>query len=184
MEHLSKVRDRCRAIAHRYRYDEILFDRIPTFYFNYFRATDPLAVVHLVAVFMLINDISANLMMAFYSAGGHDPDMLDRLHQIFIRQWAAYRQRRGTPELFERFGHYYAYHMETKTLRYIDMSPRPYSGPRQRHRDRFVPDEHNWMQYREVRERLRAGNFVAQDDRDLDIIAAAERNGMYARGPR
>lgn len=122
------VRRRCRYYARRFGYSLLLFDRIPTYIFEYFRSNDPLNTftpsftqIELITTFMIINNISADLMTSFYSSGDQELDIVLHLHTFFITMWRLYRES-TEDSLLGRFGTFFAYHLESRTLRRIDMS--------------------------------------------------------------
>lgn len=185
-----QVREQCRAEAVRFGYPMVLFNRIPMHYFDYFRSEEPFAAVNvpimtqmeIVTVFMLINNIDPAMLVEFYCAGGHDLNMLLRLMSFFNCMWRVYR---ATPEsnLLGRFGRFYALHLETRQLRYVDMS-RHHSVNRARHVERFVPNDPSWPRNRAVRERIRQGQFRVEDDYDLLLVREAMRDALFRRGRR
>lgn len=79
---IFEIRQRCRDYARQFNYSDSLFNRIPTYIFQYFCSNNPLEVVpgpfdqmDIMNIFMIINGISADLMMAFYAAA--DPELDD-----------------------------------------------------------------------------------------------------------
>lgn len=181
MVHVAEVRRRCQIVARRFRYPEYLFNRIPMYIFRYFKSADPLlgnsayfTQLNVITIFMIINGIDAGLMMAFYNEGEQSIDTIFELHRIFVAMWRLYR----TTEPFDHFsvfGQYFSYHLETRSLRRIDMSIVNYD--RSNH-EPFVPDQINWRRWREVRRLILAGQFRVDDDYDLLEVREAMRNGM------
>lgn len=122
--------------------------------------------MNIMNIFMLINGISADLMAAFYAAGGQAYQEVLRLHEYFIRMWRMYTEA-VQGDLIGMFGDYFAYHLETRTLRRIDMSVVDH-GRGTRHNTHFVPSRPDWRQAREVRRLYRAGEYQILNDDDLE----------------
>lgn len=186
-----EVRDRCRNESIRFGFSIRMFNRIPIHYFDYFRATDPFASVNvptmtqmeIITVFMIINGIDVGLMMAFYNAGEQDMDMLFRLANFLQRMYRIYHET-PSQELFARFGMYYAYHLNSRTLRYIDMTRYESNNGFHRQRNRFVPSSPHWERDRLLRYRIRNGSFVVNDYHDLELVRSALGEGLMRHGPR
>lgn len=187
MIRLPEVRRRCRYYAQRFDYPLHLFDRFPMHLFRYFRFTDALSQIspssfsqlNIATVFMIINNISADLMMTFYSCGGQDVDTLLRLQTYFQTMWRFY-QSEPSNELLSIFGTYFAFHCETRTLRRIDMSVVSYrssenTGP-------FLPTLNDWRRSRAVRHLIRSGQFEVNDDYDLLEVQLAYQDGLRQVG--
>lgn len=118
-------------------------------------------------------------MIAFYNAGEQSIDTIFELHRIFSAMWRLYRTTERVDHL-SVFGPYFSYHLETRSLRQIDMSIVNYV---QINREPFVPDEINWRRWREVRQLIRSGQFRVDDDYDLlEVREAMQRGMMHQRG--
>lgn len=183
-----EVRRRCRVYAERFNYPLNLFDRFPMYVFRYFHASDvihpnasssSLTQLNIITVFMIINHVSADLMMAFYSAGDQDLDTVLRLQSYFTAMWGFYRSE-PEQELFSIFGTFFAFHCETRTLRRVDMSLVNYrssenTGP-------FIPNVYDWRRSRAVRHLIRTGQFRVEDDYDLLEVRNANRDGLRLVG--
>lgn len=148
MLHVAEVRQRCRIEARRFGFSETLFNRIPIYFFRYFMSTDPLlsnpqgfTQYNIMTVFMVINRIDAGLLMAFYNAAEQNIDTLFEIHAIYSTLWRLY-ERTNADDLLDIFGNFYAYHLETRTLRRIDMSIVNYH---QTNHEQFVPDTVSWQ---------------------------------------
>lgn len=186
MLHIAEVRRRCRIEARRFNFPEQLFSRIPTYFFRYFKSIDPLldnsehfCQWHIMTVFMLINNIDAGLMMAFYNAGEQDIDTLFKIHSIFATMWRLYR-RTDAVDLVSVFGPYFSYHLESRTLRRIDMSVVTTGRD---NREPFVPHQINWIRWREVRRLILSSAFRVNDDYDLLEVREAMQGGiLHQRG--
>lgn len=90
MPSLHEIRNRCRTYARKFNYPEVLFNRIPTYIFQYFGSNDPLDRVpgsldqmDIMNIFMIINGISADIMMAFYAAADQPLETVLRIHEYF-----------------------------------------------------------------------------------------------------
>lgn len=184
MVQVTEVRRRCRIEARRFGFSERLFDRIPIYIFRYFMSDDPMistqpfTQMDIMTVFMLINEIDAGLMMAFYNVGGQQVEMLFELHRIFSAMWRLYRSNQPD-DLLSVFGNFYSFHLESRTLRRVDMSIVTYA---QQDRESFVPNAMNWRRWREVRQLIRANSFRVNDDYDLLEVREALRGGLLQRG--
>lgn len=187
--HTYEVRDRCRLESIRFGFSKNNFNRIPIHYFDYFRATDPFSSVNvpimnqmeIITVFMIINQIDNGLMMAFYNAGGQNMNMLFRLANFFHRMWQIYHET-SSQELFARFGMYYAYHLNSRTLRYINMTQYIALDCFHRRGNRFVPSSPHWERDRLLRYRIRNGSFVVNDYHDLERVHSALKEGLMRQG--
>lgn len=183
-----EVKRRCRIYAQRFNYPLNLFDRFPMYVFRYFQSSDVIhpnssstsfTQLNIITVFMIINHASADLMMAFYSAGEQDVDTVFRLQSYFLAMWEFYRNEPES-ELFSIFGTYFAFHCESRTLRRVDMSIVNYrsnenTGP-------FIPNIHDWRRSRAVRHLIRTGQFRVEDDYDLLEVRNAYRDGLRLMG--
>lgn len=85
---LSTVRNKCKLQAKKFGFDENLFNRIPMWVFRSLAADDPLCKechntkkIEMICLFMLINDISPDLMMSFYIESGQSIDDTFNLHK-------------------------------------------------------------------------------------------------------
>lgn len=186
---IFEIRRRCRQYAIRFNYPDILFNTIPTYIFQYFCLINPLEVVpgpfdpmDIMNIFMIINNISADLMMAFYAAGDQELDNVLRIHDYLLRMWQLYNQARPE-DLFGLFGTFFAYHMETRTLRRIDMTIVNHNRG-QRQPTHFVPNQVNWRRAREVRLLFRRGQYTIGDEFDLAEFRMAWYGGLRNRRGR
>lgn len=179
MVNAVEVRRRCRIYAQRFGYDLRLFNRIPIYIFEYFRSDDPLSTntpsfcqIELMSVFMIINNISSDLMMAFYAAGDQGLDVILRLHTFFFTMWRVY-ETSDPDDLLGLFGTFFAYHLESRTLRRIDMSIVSYNSG-QRQQNNFVPNH--------IRNLIRRGVYRIENEYDLEEVRTALRGGLINRG--
>lgn len=189
MVNVTEVRHKCRKEASRFSYSINLFDRFPIWVFEYFKSKDPLAShsnsftqIEIITIFMLINNIDAGLMMAFYNAGGQDVDKLFRLHDIFLKMWKKYRD---TPpiQLTGVFGTFFTFHCETKSLRRVDMTI-PQRLNNGRINNRFVPYSPHWERDRNTRAQIRNGKFKINNGDDLQRAKDAMFEGLLKQGRR
>lgn len=66
------VRERCRIQARKFKFDEILFDRIPMWVFRHCTSRDPICdKIEILLIFIMINKISPAMITSFYIEGGH-----------------------------------------------------------------------------------------------------------------
>lgn len=186
MVHVAEVRRRCQIEARRFHFSEQLFNRIPMYFFRYFKSINPLldnsehfSQIHIITVFMIINNIEAILMMAFYNAGEQDFETQMKLHSIFATMWRLYRTTNAVDRI-SVFGRYFSFHLQTRTLRRIDMSV--VTTGRDNH-EPFVPHQTNWIRWREVRRLILSREFRINDDYDLFEVREAMQGGiLYQRG--
>lgn len=122
------IRENCRRYARQFSYPDYLFNRIPTYIFAFFSSPNPLGIIRetydqmdIINVFMLINGISADLMMAFYAAAHQDLETVLMVHEYLLRMWQLHSHAQED-ELIGIFGTIFSYHLETRTLRRIDMT--------------------------------------------------------------
>lgn len=182
------ARQKCKVEAIRLGFSIRLFGRIPIHYFDYFRAENPFDSVNvpimthleIITVFMIINDLDIGLLMAFYNASGAELDTVLRMSTFLHRMWNVYRQTEHR-ELMGRFGNVYAFHLGSRTLRYIDGTVCVYADS-QRRGGRFVPDEPSWVRLREVRNLIKNHRFPVEDDYDQSMAQAATRSGLMFTG--
>lgn len=184
------VRDRCRRYAVQFGFPLYLFERIPSYIFYYFKSADPFGLnyaqsnitqLDIMIVFILINNISSNLIMAFYAAGDQNVETVFGLHTHFDIMWRLYRATdvNNANELFRYFGTFFAYHLESRTLRRIDMSIVTYNSNNRGH---FLPDSSNWRHYRNIRQMILNGQFRVDNDYDIQEIQRIMRDGFLQRG--
>lgn len=186
---LYEIRQRCRRYARQFSYSEVLFNRIPAYIFQYLCSPNPLEVVRasfdqmdIINIFMLINGISADLMMAFYAAANQNLENVLMIHEYLLRMWQMYRQ--ATPEnLCGIFGTFFSYHLETRTLRRVDMSI-VYRHRNLSQEPHFVPNQPNWRRAREVRRLYRLGQYRVNDIYDIAELRMAWYGGMRQRHGR
>lgn len=183
-----EARRRCQVEAVRLGFPLSLFGRIPIHYFDYFRHPAPFDSVNIpvitqmeiMTVFMVINELDVGTIMAFYNAGGADLETVMRLSTFLHTMWKEYH-RTPKDDLLSRFGRIYAYHLSTRTTRYIDGTIHTKFNS-QRRGNRFVPDDPGWERHRVVRQQIKAGQFSIDDDYDLSVARAAVRGGLMRTG--
>lgn len=183
-----EARRRCHLEAVRLGFPLSLFGRIPIHYFDYFRHPAPFDSVNIpvitqmeiMTVFMVINELDVGTLMAFYNASGADLDTVMRLSTFLNNMWKEYH-RTPKKELITRFGRIYAYHLRTRTTRYIDGTVHTNANSHRRG-NRFVPDEPGWERLRIVRQQIKAGRYRIDDDFDLSVARAAVRGGLMRTG--
>lgn len=181
-----QTRERCRREAIRLRYPMWLFNRIPMHYFDYFRSADPfysvnvplMSQLEIITIFLLINNISLGVILAFFNAGGATIDTILRLATYFHHMRTIYDQT----SLLDRiglFGDYFVYHLGTRSTRRVDMS-QPTVHPRRG--NRFVPNVPNWERNRIIRQQIRNGLHRVVDEYDLSVVRDALHDGLLATG--
>lgn len=136
--------------------------------------------MEIITVFMLINGLDVGIMMAFYNAGGTNIDTLMRL-STFLHQMRRLYDQTEHSELLSRFGYFYAYHLESRELRYVNGS-RHFSFNTQRQGYRFVPDSPAWERLRNVRRAIRSRTYLISDDYDLSVLRASMQDGLLRMG--
>lgn len=183
--HLSEIRNKCKRECAQFKYPLYLFNRIPMYIFAYFAIDNPLddapeklQQYNIIVTFMLINNITADFMLALYNCGNQPINVLLKLHEIFIKCWQIYRLFIND-DLFELFGDNFAIHLETRTLRRIDMSIANYSS---RQKEYFVPNKPYWRKLRSIRQQIKNNTFRINDVYDLDDYREAKSNGLFKRG--
>lgn len=188
MPNIHEIRERCRY-ARQFHYPEYLFNRMPTYVFQYFGSPNPLDSIpglfdqmDIMNIFMLINGISAELMMAFYAAGEQEVDTVIRIHEYFLRMYSLYNES-SVNDLIANFGSYFSYHLETRSLRRIDMSVVNYNR-HQRLSNNFVPNQVNWRRALEIRQLYRRGQYQIMDEYDLLEFRMAWFGGLRIRRGR
>lgn len=186
---LWEVRQRCRYYSRQFQFSQRLFGRIPMYIFQYFLSPDPLAILRItfdqmeiMNIFMLINGISADLMVAFYAAAGHDVEVVFLLHDYFRHIWHLYRTSLSS-DLLGIFGHFYSYHLETRSLRMINFE-RVVTRTTARQGNYFVPNHLNWRRSREVRRLFSVGRYQIDDFFDLDEFRMAWYGGFQHHAGR
>lgn len=99
MPNIHEIRERCRIYARQFHYPEYLFDRMPTYVFQYFGSPNPLDTIpgsfdqmDTLNIFMIINGISADLMMAFYAAAEQEIETVIRIYEYFLRMYSLYNE--------------------------------------------------------------------------------------------
>lgn len=186
---LHQVRDQCRIYARQFNFPEQLFNRIPMYIFQYFGTPNPLTVIRgaydsmdIITIFMIINKISAELMMAFYASADQELETTLMVHDHFQKMWQLHGQN-NPRDLCGIFGTLFSYHLETRTLRRVDMSIVLHH---QRHRSptHFVPNQLNWQRAREVRTQYRNGQYRINDLYDLAELRMAWYGGLRIRRGR
>lgn len=186
MPNTHDTRNRCRREAIRLGFSLRIFNRIPIHYFDYFRSPDPLSSVNvpviahleLITIFMLINQIDVGLMLAFYNAGDVSIDVLMQLARYLHHMWTLYGLTSPNDRL-STFGDHYAYHLESRSTRRIDMT-QPNVQPRRG--NRFVPNNPRWPRNRAVRAQIRGGMYIVRDDHDLSVVHDALCDGLFLTG--
>lgn len=184
---VSTVRNNCKLQAKQFGFDENLFNRIPMWVFRSVAADDPLCrechnttKLELICLFVLINDISPDLMMSFYIKGGQSVDDAFRLHKYLTTMKKLHRESEEI-DLIGLFGDKFTFHLATRTLRRIDMSIIQWSSESGR-REAFLPDNLNWKRERIVRNLIRNGQHTIEDDMDIRELYSAWMNGLRKRG--
>lgn len=127
----AECRNACRKIACPKYMDENRFNRIPMHYFQYFTSdTDLLqraaggefAQIDIVMVFMVINQLPFGLIASWYADGGKDVDTVMSLiaHLHKVDKLVTNANLVAEYGLTVLLGYHYAYHLDSKTLRYAD----------------------------------------------------------------
>lgn len=93
--------------------------------------------------------------------------------------WQLYNQARPE-DLIGIFGSFFAYHLETRTLRRIDMTIVNHNHG-QRQSTHFVPNQVGWRRAREVRQLYRRGQYRIDDEFDLAEFRMAWFGGFRTR---
>lgn len=184
---VTKVRERCKEMALRFGYPLYLFNRIPIFIFHYFKSNNPLdhyqgsfSQLDYIIIFMLINSITADLMIAFYAAGDQIVDDIFKLHAIFINAWKLHKAA-SNDELLSTFDDdIFAYHLQSRSLRKIDHSIVKYESKSKY--NYFVPNHPNWKRLRFVRQMIRKGEYRIYDDFDMLELKEAMKQGLLQTG--
>lgn len=186
---LALIRHGCRRYARQFNYPSQLFDRIPIYVFHYFASPSPMDFVQgsfdpmdIMNVFMIINQISADLMAAFYAAGGQDFQTVLRIHDYLLRMWDLYRNTEPI-DLHVVFGTNFSYHLASRSLRRMDMSLVTHRSGHDA-RTHFVPNHPGWRRAREVRRLYRSGQYVIADCYDLAEFQMAWSGGYGIRRGR
>lgn len=129
---------------------------------------------------MLINNISPELMMAFYLEGGQSLHDAMKIRD-FLNKMKEMHDKLEKDDLIALFGTHFTFHGQTKTLRRFDMSLVGNSS-RGRSNEPFIPDNMNWRRQRVVGNLIRTGQFTVYDEMDLMEVKQAWRNGLRLRG--
>lgn len=184
---LSSVRKKCREKAKMFNYDLGLFNRFPMWVYRYLAADDPLCKdsgetrkIEIFTVFMFINKISPELMMAFYIEAGQSIEDAFNIHKFLVIMKKIY-DKHDRSELIGLFGDWFTYHCQSQTLRRIDMSLVEYGVP-SRNNAQFIPDKIQWRRQRVSRRLLRTGEYTVNDDMDLMELKRSVQNGLRYRG--
>lgn len=184
---VSTVRKRCRVQAQRFKFDVTLFDRMPMWVFRVLAAEDPmcrisgeLTKIDTITIFMLINGINPDLMMAMYLEGRQSIDDAMKLHKFFKTMKKLY-DKTDKGDLISLFGNCFTYHCQSRTLRQIDLSVVQH-GTRSGHNEPFIPDTIMWRRERLVRSLIRKGEFSVLDEMALDEVKRSWKNGQRLRG--
>lgn len=184
---IRQIRQNCEKIAVKFNFPIEIFKRIPMWFFGYLRSEDPLYIysnkfnqINMMTIFMLINEIPPELMMAFYNEGHQNVDIVFRLHEIFIKM----RQKYDTIPIDDRieyFGTNFTFHCATRTLRRIDMS-QVELGSRTRKNNNFIPNHGSWPFYRDIRHQIRNGTYSVTHELDIAFAFGAMADGLLPRG--
>lgn len=183
---LSSLRQRCRLHAEKFKYPLVMFDRIPMWFFRYLAAEDPLCQnvkatkLEIMTIFMIINEIEVNLMMAFYIEGGQCIDDCMQL-LIFFGIMKKLNDRTENYMKTSMLGHSFTYHCQSKSLRRIDMSLVECASTNMS-KEPFIPDSVNWRRERFIRKIIRSGQFNRMDEIELTQIKQSWQNGLRLRG--
>lgn len=183
---VSQLRYRCKMQAFHFNFDLLKFNRIPIWVFRYFAADDPLCQesdtclkIEIMTVFMLINKISPDLIMAFYLEGGQNVLDCLKLNHVFHNLKKLF-EKTDENYLIPYFGSQFSFHIESKTLRRIDMSIVQFSSTS--NNEPFIPQGTSWRRNRIIRNLIRNGQFTVQDKSDLCDIKEAWKNGLKCVG--
>lgn len=150
---IPEVRRRCKIQCQKLKFQLRLFDRIPIWVFRYFAASDPCCEntqkctkLDIMCVFMIINDMKKT---AFYKEGGQSYDNCLRLLKFFttMKKLSA---KTAMNSLWTVFGNTFAYHLESRSLRQVDMTF-VNNGARRENTEPFIPDNLNWKRERMLR---------------------------------
>lgn len=192
---LREIRNNCRLKAEAYNFSTQLFDRIPMYIFSYFSCNPfdaflghGISHIDLITTFVLINEISEELIVSFYKCGGQQPEVLRKLNTYFNNILTLYN---STPEdgLLAVFGTYFTYHLKSRSLRRINKEVVRY-GRREGAvstavtREYFNLSDNDWKRLRELRFSIRNGTFRVSDSHDLDDYRRARMHGLYYRGAK
>lgn len=182
---IDEVRLKCKTQALRHNMDIKLFNRIPMYMFRYVSAEDPLCKetfeigkLEIMCTFMLINSLSPNLIAAFHTEGGQSVENVAEILSFYTKMKEIY-EKTPNNERCALFGTKFAYHLESKTLRRIDMT---IVESKSRDKEPFIPDQMDWKRQRAIRSMVRNGQFTVEDDFDLRQVKMAWKNGLRLRG--
>lgn len=175
---VHEVRQKCKIQAKKFNYSEELLNRFPMWVFRYFAALDPMCrednetkKIEIMTIFMLINKISPDLMMAFYIEGGQSVHDAMKIRDFFNKMKEIHDEHEKD-DLIALFGSNFTFHCQTKTLRRIDMSIVE-SSPRGGPNEPFIPDTMEWRRQRVIRNLIANGQFTVFDDMDLMEVKQA-----------
>lgn len=144
------VRKECKIQAKQFKYNEELLNRFPMWVFRYFAAIDPMCQntnefmkVEIITIFMLLNKINADLMMAFYMKGGQSIEDSMKLRNFFTKMWHIHGKN-GKEDLIAIFGNKCTFHCQSRSIRRIELSIVDNKRPDGRNNEHFVPDNLEW----------------------------------------
>lgn len=186
------IRDRCKNEAEKFNFPIYLFNRIPMFIFNYFGSRNPFEssesgnIGHFkyIVPFMLINNISASLMAAFYSCGDQTYDVVLSLEEMFLKMWNIYRNPPQGFDLIDCFGNIFVFHLESRRpKKKIDGSTVVYRRTHS-NREYFVPNCLMWRHIWRIRNEIRNNRYRIEDDYDMLLYREAVAGGIMLRGRR
>lgn len=184
---VSAVRQQCRKQAEKFKFDLTLFDRMPMWVFRALCAQDPmcknsleLTKIDIMGIFMLINNVSPELMMAMYIEGGQSIEDGMQLLAFFKTIKKLY-DKTAKDDLLGLFGNAFTYHCQSRTLRQIDMTKIDF-GTKIGRNEPFIPDTITWRRERIVRNLIRNGKFTVDDDLSLYEVKRAWQNGQRLIG--
>lgn len=184
---IDTVRMNCRKQAEKFRYSSELFFRIPTWFFRNLAADDPLCQnsnetlkIEIMSLFMLINSISPEMMLAFYIEAGQSIELSLKVHK-FLKTMRDIYDKNEEDDYIGLFGTWFTFHCETRTLRRIDMSIVK-CGETTRTTVPFIPDNLHWRRQRIVRNLIKNGEYTINDDLDLDEVKRSYQNGLRKWG--
>lgn len=190
MVSFAECRSACRKISCPKYMDISRFNRIPMHYFQFFISdTDPLqravngefAQIDIVMVFMVINQLPFGLVASWYAAGGKDADtvmsLLSHLHKVDkLVNNAPLVAEYGLTVLL---GYHYAYHLDTKTLRYADNTIVINLNMR-RKGILFDPNHPLWRRNLRIKQEIQNGQlFLDLGDREtLEVVREAMKDTL------
>lgn len=119
-------------------------------------------------------------MLAFYLEAGQSVNDAMDAHK-FLHLMKKLYDENTNENLIGLFGDYFTLHLETRTLRRIDMTTVVH-GDTSKANEPFLPSSLNWRRERVVRNLIRNGHYTIQDDLDLREAKSAFQNGLCLRG--